>query len=87
MDINSTITLIWFEEIKNCSSMFSNCNYISKLDFLKFNSSKAIDMSKMFYQCYNLEELNLNNFITSSVKKYGVYVCLFQNSIIKFIKF
>ena len=64
---NTIVLLIWFEEITNCSSMFSNCNYISKIDLSNFDSSKVIDMSKMFYQCYNLEEINFNNFITSSV--------------------
>ena len=74
---NVKIQLIWYSEIRNCSSMFSKCTSIKKIDFSDFDSSNVIDMSKMFYQCSNLEEINFNNFITSSVK--------YMNSMFKYV--
>ena len=75
---NNDITLIWYQEITNCSSMFIRCTYITTIDFSNFDSSKVIDMSYMFYYCISLVEINFNNFITSSVKNMDsmFYYCI-----------
>jgi len=63
---NNTIQLIWEDQLRDCSYMFSECSTIASLDFSNFDSSKCVDMSKMFYKCYELEYLNISNLDTSS---------------------
>ena len=48
---NNTIELIWIYNLTNCSKIFYECNYITKIDFSHFDTSKVADMSYMFYKC------------------------------------
>ena len=58
---------MWDTEIYNCSSMFYMCS-AKKIDFSEFDSKNVVDMSKLFYGDYTLEEVILNNLNTSNVK-------------------
>lgn len=53
----------------NSSSMFCNFVNLKHIDFGKyFDTTQVEDMSKMFYNCKSLMELDLSNFNTSRVK-------------------
>ena len=47
-------------KLNSLSSMFYNCCDINIIKFLKINTNDAIDMRDMFYNCYNLVELDLS---------------------------
>ena len=36
------------------SYMFSECAFLKKIDLSKFDTSEVVDMSRMFYECYEL---------------------------------
>ncbi len=57
-----------FSNIKlfSLSSMFYNCIYINKINFIK-NNNNINDISFMFYECINLTELDLSKFKTNNV--------------------
>ncbi len=54
--------------VTNMSTMFYNCNSLTKLDVSNFDTSKVKDMSSMFFNCKALTELDVSNFDTSKVK-------------------
>ena len=58
-----------FSNIKlfSLSSMFYNCIYIKKINFIKINNKNINDMSYIFYNCCNLSEVNLSSFNTNNV--------------------
>ena len=64
---NSTIKLVWKENINSTFNMFSACNHISEIDLSHFDSSQVTNMANMFYRCANLASLNLNDMKTSQV--------------------
>lgn len=56
-----------FECVSFCE-MFSECETLKSIAFPpKFDTSKVVDMSYMFYNCMSLEELDLGMFNTSNV--------------------
>ena len=54
-------------KVTDMSSMFNNCNGLTKLDLSSFDTSKVTDMSGMFNYCSGLISLDLSNFDTSNV--------------------
>ena len=64
---NSTIKLVWKENINSTFNMFRACNQISAIDLSHFDSSQVNNMANMFYGCANLASLNLNDMNTSQV--------------------
>ena len=64
---NSTIKLVWKENINSTFNMFRACNQISAIDLSHFDSSQVTNMANMFYRCANLASLNLNDMNTSQV--------------------
>ena len=53
---------IKFKYIKgNCEELFSNKDYIIKVDLTSFNASNVTTMEKMFYNCKNLKSVNLSH--------------------------
>ena len=66
-DIN-IVELKWDNQPK-CNNMFQYMNTLISVDFSEFDSSGITDMSKMFYQCTNLEKVNFGNYFkTESVE-------------------
>ena len=66
--VNNFVELIWYNLINNCSYMFSECSYITEINFSNFNASKVEKMLKMFYSCSSLVSINFSNFDTSKVE-------------------
>ena len=60
------IKLIIDEKIKKLSGLFIGCEYIEKINFIKFNRKDIIDMSYIFCKCKYLKEIKLNNFKTDN---------------------
>ena len=44
--------------LTNCSYMFSNCENITKINFISFNTKYVNSMKYMFHKCKNLEYIN-----------------------------
>ena len=57
----------FMKNLTKTNDMFSNCSFIKKLDFSKFNSDYVCNMCSMLYGCKNLEEVNLSSFNTENV--------------------
>ena len=60
------------QSVKSLSNLFngfydSNAEYIISIDFSLYNTSLINDMSSLFYNCYSLTLINLDNFNTVSV--------------------
>ena len=53
------------------NDLFSNCIYITNLDFTNYNSANLISMNSMFYGCKSLKNINFNSFNTSNVLDMG----------------
>ena len=53
--------------IKDCSFMFYNCKYITKIDLSNFNSINIEKAENMFEFCIKLREINLTNFNTKKI--------------------
>ena len=64
LDVSSFDT----SNVKDMSSMFSNCEYLECLDLHTFDTSNVNNMSKMFSGCDSFESLDLSSFDTSNVK-------------------
>lgn len=62
------IKLVNNSQIKDMSSMFSNCINLTSLDLTEFDTSLAYDMSCMFENCWNLTTLEFGNPDTHNVK-------------------
>ena len=45
----------------DCEVLFSEDDYIIKVDLTSFNASNVTTMEKMFYNCKNLKSVNLSN--------------------------
>ena len=43
--------------------MLYNCLSLTSLDLSNFDTSQLIDLDRMFSNCYNLEYINLKNFV------------------------
>ena len=63
----SIIKIIIDYQIKSFEELFSGCECIEKMNFIKFNRKDINNASAMFYYCSSLKELNLNNFNTSNI--------------------
>ena len=57
------IKIIIDYQIKSFKELSSNCKYIESINFKKFNSDNIINMSKMFYGCLLLKEINFSKLI------------------------
>ena len=64
---DNIVTLKWNSIITNTAAMFSNLNYIVKIDFSKFDTSHVTTMFLMFGSCESLISLDLSTFNTSLV--------------------
>ena len=53
--------------LTDCSYMFSKCEYIYEINFIRFNTTHITNMYRMFYYCNNLNNLNLSTFDTKNV--------------------
>jgi surface protein len=66
LEIHTSASEFVFNE--DCSSMFSNLDYVTEIDFNDcINTSSATDMSGMFYYCRYLTSLDLSSFDASNV--------------------
>ena len=65
---DNNVTLILNSQIDNCSQMFKDCNNISEINFINFDTSNVIDFSNMFLYCQNLKYINLSGFNTSKLQ-------------------
>ena len=63
----SKINIIIDHQIKSFYRLFTNCEYISSINFKKFIRNNITNMSNMFFRCLSLKELNLSNFNTNKV--------------------
>ena len=66
------------------SSFFEGLEYLTSISGLEnLNTTHVTDMSKMFYNCYNLSSLNLSQFNTGNVEKMNemFYYCRGLNSL------
>ena len=57
--------------IKSFYKLFSECNGIESLSFLKFSRNNIINMNGMFEFCSSLKKINLSIFNTNKVKDMG----------------
>ena len=55
------VVFIWNNSIKNCYEMFSNCQYITEIDFSNFDTSTVTTIDFMFFGCKSLEYINIQN--------------------------
>jgi len=53
--------------ITKTDSLFSDCEFLTKIDLSDFDTSKVTNMSCMFYKCYSLESIDLYGFNTDIV--------------------
>ena len=58
-------------EVKDMSSMFDGCTFLTSLDLKNFNTQNVTDMSSMFSTCTSLTSLDLKNFNTQNVTDMG----------------
>ena len=68
VEINNTIELIWYDNLKSCRNLFYGCSNINAIDLSEFDTSQVEDISYMFYKCISLISLNLTNINTEHVK-------------------
>ena len=61
------IKIIIDKEVKSFKNLFSWCNCIEKIKFIKFNRVDINNMSNMFNGCLSLKEVNLDKFKTNNV--------------------
>ena len=69
-EINNVKIIYNNSRITNSTSMFFGLMNITSIDFSAFDSSNVIDMSYMFYNCYNLSSKNLNKYTFFYIEKY-----------------
>ena len=62
------VTMIWYDELTDCSGMFCGLSNIIKIDFSSFDGSKLTDIRCMFADCYSLKSLDLRRFNTSLIE-------------------
>ena len=61
------VKLVWEYDIKECLYMFYGCSSIAAINFIKFDTSKCVEMGGMFRECHSLTTLDLSSFDTSNV--------------------
>ena len=66
-EINN-VTMIWNDELTDCSGMFYGLSNIIEIDFSKFDGSKLTDIRCMFGDCFSLKSLDLRGFNTSLIE-------------------
>ena len=66
---NYTMTFKFTKQFESLENLFRNCYYITKVNFTKIAGNKLTDISKLFYSCDGLYEINLEGLDTSNVKK------------------
>ena len=64
----SKIRIIIDMGIKSLCKLFCNCTVLKEIKFIKFNRIDFLDMSKMFYFCNNLINLDISKLKTNNVK-------------------
>ena len=70
----SNITMIWNNDLTNCSNMFIDNSNITEIDLSQFDTSSVTTMAYMFYGQSKITSLNLDNFDTTLVKSmYGMF--------------
>ena len=57
--------------------MFYDCDNISEINFVQFNTQKVTNMSCLFYNCFSLEKLDLSKFELDNVTNISAmfYMC------------
>ena len=53
--------------IKDCSSMFSDCSYLKNIDLSSFDTKNVTNISNMFNGCSDLTNINLSSIDTKNV--------------------
>ena len=61
------IEYLFKNNLANTCFMFANCDSLTRLDFLNFNTQNVTNMRDMFSHCNSLTNLNLSNFNTQNV--------------------
>ena len=64
---NNIIKIIWDNPLTIGNSMFKSCTKITKIEFIKIDTSTFKNIDGMFYECYSLTSLDLSIFDTSSI--------------------
>ena len=64
---NYKINLKFNIKLTDCSYMFANCNNITNINFIHFDTSNIKNMKAMFHNCKNLKFINLFTFDTQNV--------------------
>ena len=68
--------------LNDMNSMFYNCNSLEIIDLSILNQNQNINISYLFYNCYNLTSFNLtNSTLAISDMRYTFYNCTNLNSI------
>ncbi len=70
------------ESVLSFEGMFSNCTSLNKLDLSNVVWNKNINISNMFYDCFNLESLNLGDFSIEFTNYKNVFTGVNNNLII-----
>ena len=61
-------------------SIFNLCKELEFIDLTNFNTSKVIEMSWMFSECYKLKEIKgINNLNTKMLKIWMVFLLIAKN--------
>ena len=63
----SKIKIILDKNVKSFIDLFKGCTGIKSINFISFNRKDITNTSYMFYDCINLEKINLSHFITDNV--------------------
>ena len=66
-DNASKIKIILDKNIKSFFELFKGCTGVKIINFISFNRKDITNMSNMFFDCINLEQINLSHFITDNV--------------------
>ena len=72
-------------EIVNMEDMFYECNEIRSIDISRLKTNKVTSFSRIFYNCYKLEHLNLGQIYTSSLKNNGLEKIFYNCKSLKYI--
>ena len=73
-EINN-ISLIYYDQLKDCSGMFYGLDRIINIDFSEFDGSGLTDIRCMFYGCSSITSLDLNSFNTSLIEDMNSMFC------------
>ena len=78
------IKVIIEHKIESLSWLFSKCNIIKKINFIKFNRNNIKTMCGMFSRCKYFEEINFYKFNTDNVTNMSelFYECSLLNKYI-----